>query len=113
MFYDQDRMSLRRAEAGIARLEALFWRLDDRLRLITKMEHKMSQEMDRLRAAVTAERTVSASIVTLLNDINQKLRDAGASGDPAALMALADEIEANTKALADAVVANTPPAPTP
>lgn len=64
-----------------------------------------------VNAAVAAESSVDDSIVTLLNGIVQQLKDAKASGDPAALDAIVAGIQANTKKLSDAVTANTPVTP--
>jgi hypothetical protein len=64
-----------------------------------------------LQAAVAAESTAVASAVTLLGGLKAALDAAIASGDPAALQQLSNDIGAQTKALADAVAANTP-APT-
>lgn len=72
----------------------------------------MGQELDDLKAAVEAEKTVSGSVVALLTDISQRLRDAVASGDTAALQALAQELRTNTSTLSAAVLANTPAAKT-
>lgn len=66
--------------------------------------------LDRLRAAVTAETTVGQSVIVLLNDISQKLKDAIASGNQEELDALAAELETNKAALATAVASNTPAA---
>lgn len=52
-----------------------------------------------------------ASAVSLLGSLSQQIRDL--STDPAALQALADQLDANTQSLAEAVVANTPAAPEP
>jgi hypothetical protein len=45
--------------------------------------------------------------VTLLNGISQQLKDAKASGDPAALDAVIKQLDDNTTKLGAAVVANT------
>lgn len=66
-----------------------------------------------VNAAVAAETTVEQSVIALLNGISQQLKDAQASGDPAALDQVVANINANTKALSDAVAANTPAAPAP
>lgn len=66
-----------------------------------------------VNAAVANETTVEKSVITLLQGISQQLRDAQASGDPAALDQVVSNINANTKALSDAVAANTPAAPAP
>lgn len=64
-----------------------------------------------LTAAVAAESSVDDSIVALLNNIVQQLKDAQASNDPAALDAVVQGIQANTKKIQDAVTANTPVTP--
>jgi len=61
-----------------------------------------------VQAAVIAESSVDDSIITLLNGIVQQLKDAQATGNPAALDAVVASIQANTKKLSDAVTANTP-----
>jgi len=66
-----------------------------------------------VQAAVAAESTVDDSIITLLNGIVQQLKDAQASGNPAALDAVVQSIQANTTKLQAAVTANTPVTPTP
>jgi hypothetical protein len=53
---------------------------------------------------------VMASAVLLLQGLKTRLDEAIASGDPAALMALSAELDANTNALAAAVTQNTPSA---
>jgi len=68
----------------------------------------MSEAMDRLRADVEAQKTVTGSVLTLLNDISQKLKSAVASEDTEAIEAISADLEANTKSLSDAVLANTP-----
>lgn len=66
-------------------------------------------DLTRLTAAVERDETVNASAITLLNQLSQLIRDN--ANDPAALAALADRLDAQQQALADAVVANTPAAP--
>ncbi len=67
--------------------------------------------LDTLLADVTDEKTVVASVVTLLNNLTALL--AGAGTDPAKLQAIQDLVDANKAQLAAAVVANTPTPPTP
>jgi len=81
-------------------------------------------ELDRLNAAVTADtNAVSAATKALTGfqatvaDLTQKLQDAIASGDSAAITKAADDLEANNAALAAAtpataaaIVAGTPAA---
>jgi hypothetical protein len=68
----------------------------------------MANEIDELKAAVAKEETVTASAIALLKGLKQKLDDAIASGDPAQLHALSQELGQNTDALAQAVTDNTP-----
>lgn len=72
----------------------------------------MSAELDRLTQEVAQTRTVVDSAIALLARLAQLIRDA--ASDPAKLAALADDLDAQQGALADAVTANTPadaPAP--
>jgi len=75
----------------------------------------MTQAMDNLTAAVNAEKTVEQSVITLLGTLSSELQAAlTASGTPdPAIQSIADQITANTAALAAAVTANTPASPTP
>lgn len=66
----------------------------------------LSAEVDRIRASVTQLTSVTQGAVTLLGQLAQRVRDL--SGDPAALTALADEIDARKQGLASAVTTNTP-----
>lgn len=67
--------------------------------------------IDDIQARVTAQKTVVDSAVTLLQEISAELKAALASNDPAAVQAVIDSLDANTKELADAVQANTPASP--
>lgn len=69
----------------------------------------MAIDLTRLQTAVERDATVNQSAITLLNNLAQMLRDS--ADDPAAITALADQLDAQQQALADAVVANTPAAP--
>jgi hypothetical protein len=68
-----------------------------------------------LTASVAAETTVNASVVTLLQTLSAEVAALKANvTDPATIAqidALAATIDQQTKALADAVAANTPAAP--
>lgn len=82
------------------------------LKSIKKELINMSAELDRLKASTAAIKTVADSAVALINGLAQQIRDN--STDPAALNALADELDADQAELAGAVSANTaPPAPEP
>lgn len=59
-------------------------------------------------AGVQSESDLDDSIITLLTNISQQLKDAQASNDPAAIQSVIDQIDANKKKISDAVTANTP-----
>jgi len=79
-------------------------------------------KLDDLTAKVTAEETVIDSVVTLLNGLSAMIADlkaqlAAAGGDPAAIQAVVDgldalggKVDADKQKLADAATANTPAA---
>lgn len=71
---------------------------------------KMSMNIDDLIQKVKDQKTVEDSVVALLTETNQKLKEAIASNDPVKLQALSDALDANTKELSDAV-ASIAPAP--
>ena len=71
----------------------------------------MSAAMDRLTSEVSETSTAVDSVLALVEGLAQQIRDA--SGDPAALNRLADELDAKQAAIAAAVTANTPAEPTP
>jgi len=81
------------------------------LKTILEKEKATMATLADIKAKVDAEKTVEDSIVTLLTSVSQQLKDAIASNDPAAMQAIADELDANTAALSAAVTANTPAAP--
>lgn len=66
----------------------------------------MSAEIDRLTASVTSLTTVDDSLVALVGNLAQAIRDN--ASDPAALNALADKLDAESTKVSDAVTANTP-----
>lgn len=72
----------------------------------------MSNELEQLRAAVASNRTVTGSAIALLQGIKAKLDAAIASNDPRALAELSQALAADDQALAAAITANTPGAPT-
>src|SRR5260370_20233843 len=91
----------------LRRLEEIEYKVD---LMLDKQEMIMSA-IDDLQAAVTAEDTVIDSAITLIQGIPALIAAAGV--DPAKLTALQADITTKTKALADAVAANTPAAATP
>jgi hypothetical protein len=67
----------------------------------------MSQATDNLAAAVQRETSVVSSVTTLISGLAAQIKQA--SSDPQ-VQALADQINANSDTLANAVTANTPAA---
>lgn len=65
----------------------------------------MSEQLVRLQAEVEENTEVIGSAVTLIGGLAQQIRDL--QDDPAALAALADQLDAQTASLAAAVAANT------
>lgn len=86
------------------------WLFRDALKPILTELRKMSAQLDRLAAEVTETKTVAQSAIALLNGLAQQIRDL--KEDPAALEALADELDSTQADLAAAVTANTPAEPT-
>lgn len=92
-----------------SRLEAASLKIDKLLlmaELLLREVAKMSPELMKVKDKVTELETVIGGVVTLLGTLSQMIKDS--VDDKAALLALADSIEADKKALADAVLANTP-----
>jgi len=85
--------------------------LADQIGLIESNLENIMSAIDDLQAAVAAEDTVIDSAITLINGIPALIAAAGV--DPAKLATLQADISAKSKALADAVAANTPAAPAP
>lgn len=94
------------------------------LAVLLRLEKRIMALADAVTALeqkVAAQDTVVASVVTLLQEISQMLKDALANpgNDPALVarvQAVVDHIDANDTTLANAVTENTPastPAPTP
>lgn len=86
----------------LARLESVERKLDR----ILVLENQEMADLTQITADVAANTDTVASAVALLTQLHDEIVAAGT--DPAALAALASSLEANTQALADAVVANTP-----
>ena len=66
----------------------------------------MSAALDRLTQEVAETKTAVESAITLIDGLADQIRDL--KDDPAALEALADELDAQQAAIAAAVTANTP-----
>jgi hypothetical protein len=90
-------------DAAISRVVELL------VKLVTEVR-KMSVQLDALIAAVTANTTVTGSAIALLNGLHAKILELLAQEviDPAAVQTLADNLSADTQALAAAITANTP-----
>lgn len=85
--------------------------LIDAVNVVQKENVKMAGELDDLKANVTANTGVVQSAVVLLQGLKAALDSAIASGDPAQLKALSDQLGSDTQNLAAAVAANTPAGP--
>ncbi len=85
--------------------------VEEALKRIERRLDRMSVQLDRLTSEVAENSIAVDSAIVLLNRLAQMIRDS--VDDPAALEALANDIDAKTNALAAAVVANTPAEPAP
>jgi hypothetical protein len=86
------------------------------LAAIEQAKDKIMQNIDDLVAAVNDESTEIDSLTTLLNGVEQQLKDALAgitvpAPVAAKIQQVFDKVRANTQKLADAIVANTPSDP--
>lgn len=61
-----------------------------------------------LQGAVARVTDAEDAVIVLLKGISQQLKDAQASGDPAAVAAVIEQLDRNTAKLGAAVVENTP-----
>ena len=78
-----------------------------------RQQQETKMAISDIEAAVSRQGTVVDRAIELLERLSAELKAAIAAQDPAALQALADQIDANTQRLADAVAAGSPPPPTP
>lgn len=86
--------------------------VEEALSLLQQINGKvnaMSAALDRLKASVANINEKSDSIVALVMGLAQQIRDL--KGDEAALVELADTLDREAGELAEAVAANTEPAP--
>jgi peptidoglycan hydrolase CwlO-like protein len=86
---------LRREAAILRKLDAIY-----------EQGAKMAGELERLQTEVSEMSGVVDSAVVLIGGLAQQIRDL--AQDPAALTAMADELDAKASRLAAAVAANTP-----
>lgn len=84
--------------------------ISNKLDRVLFKEKRMAASLNDIADAVTAEKTVVNSAITLLGQLHQMLTDALASNDPGKMQAVLDALASNKQTLADAVVANTPAA---
>lgn len=80
--------------------------LNDMSDELLKELRKMSAAMDRVKTEVSELKTVNAGVIALVSGLAQQIRDNAT--DEAALTAIADELDAESTALAAAVAVNTP-----
>lgn len=81
------------------------------LKPLTQQVNQIMTVLADLQAKVAANTTVVQSAVTLIQGLKAQLDAAIASGDPAQLQALSDQLGTDDAALAAAITANTPAAP--
>lgn len=72
-----------------------------------KRDTQMAQNLEELATDVQENTDATSSILSVLEGVNQQLKDALATGDVAKIQELSDQIDANTQRLTDAAVANT------
>ena len=85
-------------------------RIENLLNQLLQKETEMAVDLTNLTAAVAAETTVTASAITLLQQLAAQIAALAKQPtvDPAALQAFADTLNANATSLAAAITANTP-----
>lgn len=84
------------------------------LHSIRKNQEKMMATLDQVLADVEDEKTVIASLVTFIQGLQTQIANLGLSAaDQAKVDAIFADAEANKAALAAAMTANTPAAPSP
>lgn len=84
-----------------------------RLDTIINKETAMAGELATLTQEVSETRTAVGSAIALIQGLKARLDEAIASGNPAALKALSDSLDADQQALAAAILANMPAPVTP
>jgi hypothetical protein len=82
-------------------LEALLW-------LVLKRERQIIMTLDEIQAKVNDNGDVEASAIILLGQLSDLIR-AGAN-DPVKMQAIADKLDTDKEALAQAIINNTPAA---
>lgn len=105
----RDRERLARIEQKLDALSRWALKFDATLSRVAQMENIEMATLDDLVAEVTAQKTIIGSVKTLIAGLQQQLADAIASGDPAKVQAVLDQLKANDADLAAAVPANVAP----
>jgi hypothetical protein len=85
-------------------------KLDLILTLLQRQGATMAADFKALEAQVKANTDAEQSAVVLLGELHAMLINAQASGDPAQLQAVIDQLGASQQALASAITQNTPAA---
>jgi len=94
----------------IGDLEAVTRKLDLILKVLQQQGVAMATDFAALETQVKANTDVEQSAVTLLGELHAMLVNAQASGDPAQLQAVIDQLGTSQTALAKAITDNTPAA---
>ncbi len=96
----------------IAEFAGVLWSVDRKLermeQMLQKME-KMMADLSPIRERVEQMTTVIASNRALLSELSRMIREA--ADDPAEILAIADQMDAQRQGIVDDIVANTPAAP--
>jgi hypothetical protein len=82
-------------------------RIRKQLTIIENKENEMSAELDALTLEVADTNTIMQSAIVLIQGLAAQLQ--AIANDPAAILQLAADLDAQSDALAAAVAANTPP----
>ena len=85
-------------------------KLDRILTILQAQGVMIAADFAALEAQVKASTDVEQSAITLLGELHAMLINAQASGDPAQLQAVIDQLGASQQALATGITANTPAA---
>jgi hypothetical protein len=83
-------------------------RLEGKLDQLLQQENQENMTLTDLKAKVQKNTDVASSAVTLINGLAEQLRTL--ANDPAAIQALADQLDSTDSSLAAAITANTPAA---
>ena len=102
---------LDRVEQKLDSIISLLHQIAPILSLLQSQGVSIMADLSTIQTEVAANTNAIQSAITLLTQLSDLLH--AAANDPAQVRAIADQLKANSQSLADAVVANTPSAPTP